>query len=542
MFPDWWQHLLRLPSLPAKPSRHAQSRVRPRLEPLEDRTVPTGPTGNVAPGSINLTLGAGASATTPVSLTLPSSGSPITEADVFLLFDDTGSFASILPTLTSQFPTIISTLTSALPGVSFGFGIGRFEDYGGAAGHAIDMDFPQSRPFILSQPVITPDTANFSNAINAALARTTPGTGGDTPEAMLEGLFQTATGVGFDGDNNGSKLDSGPAGPVSTQVTPGTSGDVPPFSSFTADPANYVLPPAGSLGGAGFRPGALPIILVASDTGTAYQPDGATTITGANGVTVPLSDLTHTSRPVTPFGAGATFQNTINALNKLGALVIGLGTATDSSTDPRADFSGIAKLTGAINGSKNAIDSGISGQPINPGDPLYFKIVPGDAANVAQGIEAAIQAGVASTSLDITVISTDPHVIFNNLTGVDHGVAPGGTANFSVQFTGDGSAHQFSLEFVRANSGTILGSIPVTISVIATTPGSSGPAQQTNGQLVVSLVCSNLDLKKGRLSRRTRGHHRNCMAGKHGKHHSLGRTVHHKSGSRTTATDPGDHD
>ena len=130
-------------------------------------------------------------------------------------------------------------------------------------------------------------------AIDAALNRTTPGYGGDGPETDIEALYQLVTGLGFDGNNNGSVMDSGAAGLASTQLSPGNSGDVPSFAA------------PGTVGGAGFRAGALPVILLATDIGFAYQPKGEMSITGVNGLSLPVSALTGTSRPSTPFNAGA---------------------------------------------------------------------------------------------------------------------------------------------------------------------------------------------------------------------------------------------
>ena len=48
----------------------------------------------------------------------------------------------------------------------------------------------------------------------------------------------------------------------------------------------------------------------------------------------------------------------INALNSLGALVIGLGTESSASFSPREGLEAIATLTGAINSSPEVIDSG----------------------------------------------------------------------------------------------------------------------------------------------------------------------------------------
>jgi large repetitive protein len=119
------------------------------------------------------------------------------------------------------------------------------------------------------------------------------GNGGDSPETAIEALYQIATGMGFDGNGNGNTTDSGPAGRITTQTIPGTSGDVPAFSSFMADPtpppAGPVVLPSGDLGGVGFRPEAARIVIVATDAGFAYQPDLVDPYTGHDGVTVPAS-------------------------------------------------------------------------------------------------------------------------------------------------------------------------------------------------------------------------------------------------------------
>jgi len=247
-----------------------------------------------------------------------------------------------------------------------------------------------------------------------------------------------------------------------TQLNPGASGDVPSFASFQADIANGVLPASGNVGGAGFRAGALPIILTATDTGFAYQPFGEANITGVGGVTLPIGALTGTSRPDTPYGAGAGIQETITALNALGALVIGLGTNPEANVDPRQGLEALSTLTGALNRSATTIDNG-TGDPIAPGDPLYFQIASGFGASVANGITNAIQNAVTNVAVDIDVQASDPRVKIVNHTGVLNNLASGATATFDIEFVGDGIPHRFDLQFVRAGTNVVLGSIPVVI-------------------------------------------------------------------------------
>ena len=109
-----------------------------------------------------------------------------TKIDFFGLFDDTGSFQDIVPTLGEVFTLLVGELETALPGVDFGFGVGRFEDYGGP-GFGFGGESMNGRPFILNQPIVTSADAGGADARNKlitdALARSAPGNGGDGPEA-----------------------------------------------------------------------------------------------------------------------------------------------------------------------------------------------------------------------------------------------------------------------------------------------------------------------------------------------------------------------
>ena len=411
--------------------------------------------GQVSPESISISLAKDEIYPRTVSITLPSSGALTNLVDVFLLFDDTGSFTNNSPIVRAAFPQIISALQTDLSGIDLGFGVGRFEEYANFA-----WEYSTGRPFVLNQPIVAASTGGYLTAIQAALNRTAPGYGGDQPETDIEALYQVVTGLGFDGNNNGSVLDSGAAGLTSTQLTPGGSGDVPSFASFSA--AASGLPSDGTIGGAGFRPGALPIILTATDTGFAYQPKGGSTVTGVGGVSVPIGQLTETSRPTTPFDSGAGFQETVTALNALGALVIGLGTNPQANIDPRQGLEALSKLTGAVNRSAATIANGTA-DPIAPGDPFYFQIASGFAASVAAGISNAIQNAVTNVAVDITVQASDPRVLLTNKSGTRTGIAGGQTATFDIEFKGDGIPHRFDLQFVRAGTNVVLGSIPVVL-------------------------------------------------------------------------------
>ncbi|MBW8873974.1 MAG: hypothetical protein JF614_03355 [Acidobacteria bacterium] len=412
----------------------------------------------------------GGSETLPLSIAFPAA-STIDKVDIFFLFDDTGSFADMAPAVATIFGSLVNDLQTALPNVSFGFGVGRFEDYGGPA-RSFSLENSRGRPFVLNQPVITADSPGFLSLINSALQRTAPGSGGDGPEANYEALFQIATGAGFDGNGNASRLDSGAAGAAATQTAPGASGDVPPFSS-------NVAATSGSSGGVGFRSRALRLVIQAGDFCPVAAYKAGTQVpaalTGAGGVTVPSGALqcsnilganrfgfvgnapskTDNTVPnaVAPLGA-VTLPDAITALNGMGISVIGLapgGTAIRNplgpSFSPSASMSALALLTGAVDAAGNPLVFDVSGGM----GPLKNAIVQAVRASVTRPVDVAVRprdlpAGVS--------FSATPPVI--------RAVGPGGTAAFQVTIGGNGSAlnGDFAIDFVDLISNATLGTVP----------------------------------------------------------------------------------
>jgi hypothetical protein len=416
---------------------------------------------------------AGTSETVPVAISFPPD-SVIDKVDVFLLFDDTGSFAGTVPAVRNIFSQLVTELQTALPDVSFGFGVGRFEDYGGP-GTGYSGESSTGRPFTLNQPVITPDVPSFLTLINAALQRSAPGFGGDGPETSIEALFQIATGAGFDGNGNGSRLDSGaagnPNGNPNAQTSPGTSGDVPPFLS-------NVAPTSGTLGGVGFRPRALHLVIQAGDICSVapftFGTPVPSTITGVGGATVPTSALRCSNslgssrygyvanrvstsgntvpNAVAPLGS-ATVPDTIASLNALGISVIGLapgGTAIRNpvgpSSAPSTFLSAVALLTGAVDSTGNPLVFNISGGTT----PLKNAIVQAVRASATRPVDVTLRPHDLPAGLSL---SFTPSVIED--------VGPGGTAVFQVTLTGDGSALTggFEIDFVDTATNTTLGTV-----------------------------------------------------------------------------------
>ena len=415
-----------------------------------------------------------------VSITLPPQ-TTTDKVDVLLLGDGTGSFASNFPRVASTFSTLIGNLETAFPDVEFGFGVARFEDYGGP-GASFSGETTDGRPFILNQPIVTAADAGGATARNTlisdALSRTAPGFGGDGPEsAIAEGLFQVATGIGFDGNGDGDTEDSGAAGDAGTQTSPGTSGDVPAFATNT-------LPVSGTLGGVGWRSDAQKIVIVATDVCSiaAFDPETGvpTEITGAGGSSEPVSAFACNSTSpgsdrfgfvsdgksttdntvsgaVVPSEAG-TVQATVDALNALGIQVVGVGPGAGPSTSPGPSFgedvflSALARLTGGVD---------------SDGDPVVVDIGGDLLAALQEVIETTTTAEIniaLETSMlpDGLAFAASPEVVED--------VGPGGTASFTATFTGDGTplTGAFDLQFVNTASNAVIGSIPATVDCGAT--------------------------------------------------------------------------
>ena len=409
-----------------------------------------------------------------VSITLPPETTS-DKVDILLLADGTGSFASEFPALADEFEGLIGDIESSLPGVSFGFGVARFEDYGGPGADYSDED-TNGRPFILNQPIITASDAGSASMRNTliedALNREAPGYGGDGPEAAItEGLYQTATGVGFDGNGDGDTGDSGNAGATSTQTNPGTSGDVPAFATNT-------LPTSGTEGGVGWRSDAQKIVIVATDicpVSPHNTPDVPDAITGASGSSEPVTALACSSTPgvdrfgfvgnaksasanttanaVVPSGAG-TVQETVSALNALGIQVVGVGPGaapTDSDgpsyNNESVFLSALARLTGGVD---------------SDGTPIVEDIG-GDLAGAI--VEAVETSTTSEINVQLTASSLPDGVSFNAAPGLVENVGPGETANFEAMIEGDGSAvsGSFPLQFRNAASGAVLETIQVDV-------------------------------------------------------------------------------
>lgn len=175
-------------------------------------------------------------APTPEADTL-SFATNITQADVFISMDTTGSMGEEINNLKATLSnTIVPSLTSSIPNLALG--VSEYRDFPAFTGNAADM------PFRLHHRVMTAKTAAGLQSIQNAVNVLSAFAGGDGPESGYEALYQIATGAG----------------------TTQSGAFVPSFQPTSAPPLAVPAGEAvGTLGGAGFRAGALPIVVQITD-------------------------------------------------------------------------------------------------------------------------------------------------------------------------------------------------------------------------------------------------------------------------------------
>ncbi|MBL8719583.1 MAG: hypothetical protein JNL79_26580 [Myxococcales bacterium] len=317
-------------------------------------------------------------------------GTNIKQVDVGILMDTTASMGgeinNLKDTLSAPTTGIIASLKKAIPSV--GVGIGRFDDFP-VAPFGYDGTGAKDVPFELLTPITTTEAKAQS-----AVALLNPYRGGELPESQYEAQYQFLTGEGF-------------------TWTAGAGGKIDPH-----------VPPAGTTGGANFRAGSLPVVVLITDASwfekTVYDsgttgklsPHDKAAVVGAydklkakfvgvhalieksgGGAATPCADAWNPSSGNYKNGACDSSQGFQQA--------IAMAQATKSELDPSA-FAGCAagKCCTGVGGA--AID------PIGGKCPLVYTAKT-DGTGVDKGIVSAIQAISIGSEFDVTAVpSNDP--------------------------------------------------------------------------------------------------------------------------------------
>lgn len=291
-------------------------------------TNPTDPTSMVAPTDFFVVLPYGGDHV-PRPLRF---GTNISKADIYFLIDTTGSMQSAINDVNSS----LISITSAVAGLVHDaqFGVGHFDDfpyspYGDSSGYAGRPDKPYQH--------LVDITADLGT-VNSALSLTA-NAGADTPESDTAAIYLTATGTSmtYSDDSVGT-------------------GFIPP-KSCPSIPDEM----GARRGYPCFRPGALPIIVVVTDSPWHNGSD-------------PSNDYSGIVGPV-------SFTQAINAMNDIGARFIG---ANVGWAGAGADMNAMATATGSVRAD---------------GTPLVFT---GAASTTSSQIIEGITSLVGGTPQDVS--------------------------------------------------------------------------------------------------------------------------------------------
>jgi hypothetical protein len=279
----------------------------------------------------------------------------VKEADVFFNVDTTGSMGGEIANLKSGLNTIISETTSR---VSYpAFGVASWEDwpvnpYGSSAF--------ADRPFTLLQGVTT-DTAAITTGVNALAT----GDGNDFPEAGYESLYQVGNGSGVFG----------------------TGGNFGPFTT------------AGRIGGARFRPGALPIVFHITDA-LSHDASIPSTYAGCTSWTpdYPAAYNDHNQ------------AQALAALTAIGARVITVQTLYPAGTCNTPVNNGITGQTQQISQTTGAVVPKCAFQTgTDPANPAHWRcgINTCCSGTIASGNTCVLRYTIAENGSGLTSAATD---------------------------------------------------------------------------------------------------------------------------------------
>lgn len=256
-------------------------------------------------------------------------------ADVLFVIDRTGSMDQEIDNIRNSLRSVIVPgLVRAIPDLQLGvvtYSDFPIEPYGAAEDRPLSIDRPMTSDFV---------------ALQGALGNIRASGGGDNPEAMVEALYQIATGEGL---------------PPYIPRAPGC--------------------PSIGIGYACFRPRAQPVIVLIADAPShngPARPDGS-----------PSHPYSRTS--FAPFPAPHTYEQMITVLmERLRPRVIGIN-------------SGVAPFSGRDDLVRIAQDTGTLGAD---GRPLVFDISP-DGTGLSEQVVTAIQRFTAEVRLNVSARAID---------------------------------------------------------------------------------------------------------------------------------------
>lgn len=333
-------------------------------------------------------------------------GTDLQKADVFFMVDSTGSMGGEISNLRSGLSSIVTQMRATLTDVGVGFG--QFAGFGGVGrdctgsliGVCVDGP-PGDLPFELVQTITTNDST-----MQSAVDMLDSSSGGANWASSTEALWQAATGDGI-------------APFVERQRCPAIPDEESPRYGYPC-----------------FRPGALPIMVVLTDTASKNGPNASTNYNP--------SDF-----PSTP-GGPHTYEQTRMELQAIGARTLGILSGSEAG-DPQEQFRIWAQDTGTVDASGQPIQFNINSNGTGLGTNIVEAIrqiaeeTPQDISAISRdGLDRPDSVGPVDATRFITAIT--PADYFDGANIVDCPSAPGCDASGFYDVT-PGNAVTFNITF-----------------------------------------------------------------------------------------------
>lgn len=239
--------------------------------------------------------------------------------DIAFLLDTTCSMTTWMSAL--EVSAIGARLPSSFGAIHAAFA--TFDDYAFTGMGVVGTDLP----FQLRQQ-LTEDEFDVQYEIDA----TTVHNGGDGPESVMEALYQTLTGAGYDQDCDRS-LD------VTTDVPPFIADGSDAFSGRATGTYSSSVTGTGDLGGVGFRAAGIPIVVYITDN-LLRDPEAASSSYNATpegcSIDAAGSDVAAAAADLGAWLIGIPVGSTL-PVAQMNALSADLGQYVDSDGDGKAD-------------------------------------------------------------------------------------------------------------------------------------------------------------------------------------------------------------
>ena len=358
----------------------------------------------------------------------------VSQADVVFSIDTTGSMTSAINNLKSALAAFVPTLKAKVSSIAFG--VVQFKEFGDS-------------PVVgYSHRLMTTNTAGGVSSIMGALNGLAAGGGGDTPEAGWPALYSIFNPVAM------------------TAASPWNGAWNSTFNLNATNPTSVVGGESfGTLYGAGFRSGSIPIVVTVTDaefhdaygTATGGDPEAGRNDYGTG--SDPAVQGTPSRRAVinAATGVGARIMAIAKSANTTSDNAKGRGIATAVETGAvvaPADFGAVGVrpgtcsitqcCTGVSGVGETAMSSGCPAGGPSPCCPLSFSF-DSSGNGVSAGVVAGIVSLASALKFDIHVEASDvdPNTIDNflaslvpNLSGVGPAAVCITTAALQDNFTG----------------------------------------------------------------------------------------------------------